>query len=447
MTKYSIISESIKDNILSGVYAKTHKLPSIRDLSFTFDCSKGTIIKALETLSSSGFIYAVPQSGHYVLYKPPFEETKHEQILDLSQNAPNSSYFPYEDFKLCLDQAISKDREALFQYGTQSGYPALIQALKPFLESYQVYGKTDQICICSGVQQALVILCQMDFPNGKRKILIEEPSYHLMIQTLKVLDANVLTVPRLNKALDLEAIEYIFKNEAVKCFYLTPRIQNPLGISLSEADKKALVQLARQYDVYLIEDDYMADFETNAKSQTLHYYDVSEKVIYLKSFSKIMFPGLRVGVAVLPSSLVKAFTVRKQLYDIDSSMFSQAALEIYIRSGMFLAHRDGIRKSYDNKGKLFVEHMRLAGLENWLADTDVKGAKTHLVLPIAFPPVQFINHLLKKGIKLEGLESHYYHMTTLENRIKMDLTNCHIDFIPKVVEQIKCIAEEMKRAL
>ncbi len=119
-----------------------------------------------------------------------------------------------------------------------------------------------------------------------------------------------------------------------------PRFHNPLGSSLTEWQKRELVRLAEAYDVYLVEDDFLGDLEDNQKADPLYAYDLSFRVIYLKSFSKMIFPGLRVGAAVLPDSLAPVFHTYKKLSDIDCSMISQAALEVYIKSGMFKRHKE-----------------------------------------------------------------------------------------------------------
>lgn len=96
-----------------------------------------------------------------------------------------------------------------------------------------------------------------------------------------------------------------------------PRFHNPLGSSLAERDKRELVRLAAAYDVYLVEDDYLGDLEENKKADPLYAYDLSSHVIYLKSFSKMIFPGLRVGAAVLPDALTDTFHTYKKLKLLD----------------------------------------------------------------------------------------------------------------------------------
>ncbi|MFA9464735.1 MAG: aminotransferase class I/II-fold pyridoxal phosphate-dependent enzyme [Velocimicrobium sp.] len=119
-----------------------------------------------------------------------------------------------------------------------------------------------------------------------------------------------------------------------------PGYHNPLGTSYSQKEKKEILELAQKYNVFIVEDDYLADFEQNSKADPIYSYDDFTHVIYLKSYSKVIFPGLRIGIAVIPDKLIETFSQYKRILDIDSSMLSQAALEIYIKNGMFERHKE-----------------------------------------------------------------------------------------------------------
>ncbi|RJG18968.1 PLP-dependent aminotransferase family protein [Paenibacillus thiaminolyticus] len=235
------------------------------------------------------------------------------------------------------------------------------------------------------MQQALALLNAMPLPNGKTKVVVEQPGYHLFLAHLKLHNTPALGVERTARGVNLARLEALFKREDVRYFYTMPRFHNPLGTSLSNADKQRIVELANRYDVYIIEDDYLADFEQDAGQMPMYYDDTNQRVIYLKSYSKIMLPGLRVGVAVLPDALVGAFQQHKRTTDFDSSMISQAALELYITSGMFQRHRDEVRESYiSNSRRLYTSLSKHA--EPFLKPgTFVHPAsvcmKAHIVLP------------------------------------------------------------------
>lgn len=435
MEKYILISNELEELINLSILSEGDKLKSVRVLSQEYKCSKSTIIKALEDLTKKHLIYSVPKSGFYVV-KKTFGEIQDSELVDFINTAPNWSHFPYSDFQHCLNKAFDTYQQELFQYGTLRGLPSLIDEAKRLLESYQVFCNSENIVVCSGVQQALNILCQIPFPNNKRNILIEEPGYHLFIQTLKTLNMPVSTIKREPNEIDFNKLEQIFRTGDIKFFYLMPRIHNPLGVSYTKEQKNRIIFLANKYDVYLVEDDYLADFETDLKADPLYFYDLNQRVIYLKSFSKIMFPGLRVGFAVLPEAICELFAEYKRLIDIDSSMFSQGALDIYIKSGMFNRHIHQVRKVYDEKTKKLVDSFKLHKIDWLLPQTKIKGAKTFMELPNSMNKSILINSLHKKDIIIEGLEKHYYTNNQTDKRLKLDIANIDIEKIEGAVEII-----------
>lgn len=162
--------------------------------------------------------------------------------------------------------------------------------------------------VTSGTQQALYILSQVIFPNQKT-ILLEQPTYHRMIDLVQSLNLPYQTIKRHFNGIDLDELEELFKNGDIKFFYTISRFSNPLGLSYSNAEKQKIVNLAKRYDVYIIEDDYMGDF-AKSTDLPLHYYDTSDHIIYLKSFSMTIFPALRLGTIILPRTLTKSLNLK-----------------------------------------------------------------------------------------------------------------------------------------
>ncbi|WP_394542894.1 aminotransferase-like domain-containing protein, partial [Priestia aryabhattai] len=352
MLKYETIYHSLLQKIQSGDFPAGAKLPSIRGLSLEYICSKSTIISALKRLEEQHIIYSIPKSGYYVVEHRVFEEPTSTEGVDFATSSPTWHAFPYKDFQQCINKAIDTYQEELFRYGTPKGFSLLITEAKKLLESYQVFTKSEQIFITSGVQQALALLSMMPFPNNGSTILVEQPSYHLYMDMLKTYGIRAIGIQRTAQGIDLKQLEKIFNEEEIKFFYTMPRFHNPLGTSYSKKDKEAILQLAYKYNVYIVEDDYLADFEYNTKNDPLFAEDTKEQVIYLKSFSKIMFPGLRIGLAVLPPSILNTFQKFRMTIDIDSSMISQAALYLYIKSGMFEHNKSKVSSIYHKRAQV-----------------------------------------------------------------------------------------------
>ncbi|UJF35679.1 PLP-dependent aminotransferase family protein [Paenibacillus hexagrammi] len=365
MHKYAELMNDIEQKLEGGEFRAGQKLPSIREMADRYGCSKSTVIRAYTDLEKRHLIYSIPQSGYYAVVKKSGDAMRPDSsFINFASAAPDPNVFPYLDFQHCINKAIDMYKYELFSYGTPQGLPSLVKVLSKLLANYQVFAQPDSIFVTSGVQQALSILAGMPFPNGKKTVLIEQPGYYLFIKLLEMRDIPVIGIKRTASGIDLDELETLFRTKDIKMFYTTPRFHNPLGTSYQEDDKKAIVRLAERYDVYVAEDDYLADLENDTKSDPLYAYG-SSRVIYLKSFSKIIFPGLRVGAAVLPPDLRSTFGWHKRLTDIDSSMLSQAALEIYIQSGMFERRKQRIHDTYHRR--LQVLNRSLPSGTTWTA--------------------------------------------------------------------------------
>ena len=382
MSIYQEIVETITKDIQNGKLEKGSKLPSIRQLSQTYGCSKDTAQRALLVLKYQNYIYAVPKSGYYVLEGP---SKSNDKVLF---NLNDYNQLAYEDFRLCLDESLAGHQDYLFNYyHEQAGLKELVEALKNRLASDDIYVNSNQIVITSGSQQALYILSQMDFGNGAHKILLEQPTYHRMNQLVNRQNLAYETINRNFDGLDFTLLEEYFKSGQFKFFYTISRYSNPLGLSYTASEKEKLAQLAKQYNVYIVEDDYMGDF-SDSKNLPIHYYDTQNQTIYIKSFSMALFPGLRLGSVVLPPNLRATFLAHKGLIDYDTNLIMQKALSVYLDNGMF---QKNIKKLRD----LFQETMAKS-------HETIEQAKVSI--PYQISP-RYITWKLPTGVSLENFKA------------------------------------------
>ena len=328
-SKYQEILTTIIDQIENGKLHKGERIPSIRRLSQKFHCSKDTVQRALLELKFKNYIYAVEKSGYYVL------EGKSQKETPLNLSLSDYNNMAYEDFTTCLTETLVNRENYLFNYYYhQEGLQELIDSLQEYLEKSAIYAKKEDILVTSGTQQALYILSQLPFPNHKKTILLEQPTYHRMNDLVTSLKLPYQTIERDFEGIDLARLEELFKTGDIKFFYTISRFSNPLGLSYLTSEKQRIVELAERYDVYIIEDDYMGDF-AKSTDLPLHYYDTSGHVIYLKSFSMTIFPALRLGTIILPLALTKPFLDHKKMIDYDTNLIMQKALSLYLDSGLF----------------------------------------------------------------------------------------------------------------
>ena len=330
-SKYQVVVSFLKKGIESGKFPTGSRLPSIRQLSQDFHCSKDTIQRALLELRHEQYLYAKPQSGYYVL-----EQGQHQ---DLEIEVTDEHASAYDDFRLCVNETLIGRENYLFNYyDNQEGLEELRQSVHQLLFDQALYCKPDQLVLTSGTQQALFILSQIDFPSQGAEILVEQPTYHRMNRLLVAQGLAYQTIERRIDGIDLEELEQQFKSGKIKFFYTIPRFHYPLGHSYSDQEKRAILDLANQYDVYIVEDDYLGDLDPR-KGQTFHYLDTEDRVIYIKSFSTSLFPALRITALILPNALKEAFVAYKNILDYDSNLIMQKALSLYIDSQLFEKNR------------------------------------------------------------------------------------------------------------
>lgn len=346
--KYSLITDYIKKEITLGNIKPGERIPSIRELCERFNCTKATVVRAYYELKEQGIIYAVPGSGYYLIGNMKIMKQA-RGVVDFSGTSLDISSLPYNEFQPCLNQAVNKYKESLFSYSDPQGLNSLIEVMRRHLQDHQVFSGSERIFITTGSQQALNILSGMPFPNGKANAVIEQPTYQGMIQCLRLNNTTAIGVKRDFDGLDFDNLERIFKNDNVKFFYTIPRFNNPLGLSYTNDDKKRILALAEKYNIYIVEDDYLGDLESEIKSTPVFSFDKCDRVVYIKTFSKVLLPGLRVAVVVLPRILVNTFREYKYWADLNTPLISQGALEIYIASGLFHQHIKSVRDLYSNR--------------------------------------------------------------------------------------------------
>ncbi|HEM6191040.1 TPA: PLP-dependent aminotransferase family protein [Streptococcus suis] len=368
MKKYQVIIHDILEAIEKNDYKRGQKLPSIREFSKKYDCSKDTVQKALLELKYQNRIYAVEKSGYYVLED---QESKNQNV---ELNPEDFQEMPYEDFRICLHESLIGRENYLFNYyHQQEGLAELLSSVQQLLLNYHVYTKKDQLVITAGSQQALYILTQMDFGSEKTEILLENPTYSRMVDLIQHQHIPHQTIERDFSGIDLEKLEKIFQTGRIKFFYTIPRLHNPLGTTYDTNTKAAIVKLAQKYKVYIVEDDYLADFDSS-HSLPLHYLDTDQRIIYIKSFTPTLFPALRIGAISLPSQLKNAFITHKSLIDYDTNLIMQKALSLYIDSGMFTRNTQNLHNVHHVQWSDMQELVKNASLP--LAYTISKGSVT-----------------------------------------------------------------------
>lgn len=435
--KYEIVLDFIKQEIISKNLKPGSKLPSILEVSKMLQYNKDTVIHAYNELVKDHIAYSVPKSGYYLV-----SETEHENYIsetdciDFCPYIYSSKVIPDIELQHCFSQSIDLYKEKMLTVNDVSGgIVSLRETIQKQLQDSQVFTKPENIFVTTGSQQSISILVNNELPNRKAKILVEQPTCSEILNALKICNAITIGIERNSDGINLDELENIFKNENIKFFYTMPRFHNPTGYSFSSEQKKKILKLAQKYNVYIVEDDCFAEIDLDKKVDPM-FSDNSSRVIYIKSYSKILFPWLRLGIIVFPSELADLFKGVK----ICSNVIEQGALELYIKNGMYNKHIKQIKEIYRTKmnelKKACCKYLN-SKIKTQIPDT---GCFTCIELPKNIYAHSLVSSLELRNIKISTADNSYLPQYKKANFICLNISNVDEK---KIDKGIRIISEEL----
>ncbi|MCR5824636.1 MAG: PLP-dependent aminotransferase family protein [Lachnospiraceae bacterium] len=343
--KYIKIYESLRDDILKGIYPYMSKLPSKRVTADTFGASLITVEHAYELLMEEDYIRPKERSGYFVSY----EEGKilhaspaaKERFVKRERAEEGDSYrFPISVFAGTVRRILSEYAEEVLVKSPSQGCLVLREAIRDYLlRNRHIDVKTDQIIIGSGSEYLYGLIVQT---FGRAVIYgIENPSYEkiAMIYRAAGVECDFLTL--LSDGIRSSDLE---KTEA-KVLHITPYRSYPSGISATAAKKREYIRWAERKGGIIIEDDFESEFSPSRKmEETLFTIDKGKNVIYVNTFSKTVSSSLRVAYMVLPEWLTHLFEEKIGFYSCTVPTLDQYILAELIQNGDFERHINKVRR-------------------------------------------------------------------------------------------------------
>jgi GntR family transcriptional regulator/MocR family aminotransferase len=386
---YHQVYRQIREMILDGRLPPGSRVPSSRGLAKQAAIGRITVIQAFEQLEAEGFITSRPGSGTFVAQSidPPEPERaknafmpdlsswgrriaavempsrrdKHRLEIDFGFGRSFPHIFPYDVWRKLLARYLSTDDVMLSRYGSPAGFLPLRQALATYLERQRgVKCTPDQVVVVSGAQQALDILARLTINRGDQ-ILIETPGYIDAYKLFRAHAASLLPIPVDEDGLPVDQLP---ERQGVRAAFVTPSNQFPRGGYMPLERRLLLLQWARRSGALIIEDDYDSELRYDGRPlSALQGLDDTGHVVYLGTFSKVLFPALRLGYVVLPPALVAPFTGALALIDRGAPTLTQAAVADFIDEGHFERHIRRLRAAYGERRRVLVEALdeHLAG--------------------------------------------------------------------------------------
>jgi GntR family transcriptional regulator/MocR family aminotransferase len=399
------LTEQVRGLIAQGVLLPGMQIPSTRELAEQLGVSRRTVVLSYERLISDGFIETRPAAGTFVcdqlphdcirvptqpadaaspeasiprrqaratlemqLYQAPSDRLPY----DFRIGRPDPDLFPRKIWRRLISEQLDTFSRRVGDYTDPSGHPLLRQAIARHLRTARAIAcQPEQIVITAGAQEGLNLIGRLMKLQGER-VVVEDPCYQGAAHAFLDLGADLEPVPVTGDGLDTDRLPH----GGATLAYVTPSHQFPLGVTMSQARRKALIAWARRTGALIVEDDYDSDFRHNSSPIAALQALGPECVAYIGTFSKSVGPGLRLGYVVFPEHLADAARALKSITSNGHPWLEQSVMAQFISTGMFEQHLGRMRTTYLQRRNALMEE-----LDRCFPETSVSGYEggMHLV--------------------------------------------------------------------
>ncbi len=385
------LRDELRAAILSGRLKRGTRMPSSRGLARQYQCSRGTVVMAFDHLRAEGYIEARKGTGTFVALalpddslaasRPPIRLPKQSSRAGLSKRGrtatdkvstlpasrslgkafrsyePAIDLFPVNLWSRIAGRVVRRAPRSLYGQGDARGYAPLRKAIAEYVGSARgVRCDADQVLVTAGTQQALDLIARLLLDPGDA-VWMEDPGYPGAAFAFRAAGARIVPVPVDDQGIQIEWARR--RRYRAKLAYVTPANQFPTGVKLSLSRRLQLLHWALAEGAWIVEDEYDAEYRYFGRPvPALQSLDESGSVIYLGTFTKMLFNSLRLGFAVLPQRLVDAFAAGRSLTDRHAPTLEQAILAEFILEGYFAHHVRRMRQVYAERISVLVEAAR-----------------------------------------------------------------------------------------
>jgi len=427
------IYEQWRRDILNGRVHGGERVPSTRDLASALSVSRTTITEAYDQLIAEGYLESAHGSGTFVCHelpdallrpqRPPVRETPEDPPLRLSDYGaglktdyryppalpgyvnfihwrPDLAHFPFPLWRRMMSRHLRRADPEIFDY---AGDPVGIEPLRQEIASYVgrsrgVHCTPDQVVVVNGSQQGIDLSLRLLLERGE-DAAVENPGYQGAHRILTAYGARLRPVPVDNDGIVVAALK-----GKERIVYVTPSHQFPTGVAMSLARRLELIEWARKHGAVIIEDDYDSEYRYSGPPlPSLQGLARGVPVIYIGTFSKVMFPGLRIGYIVAPKQLVKPLSRAKWLADRQTPVLEQATLADFLHEGHLERHVRKMRRLYGRRRQVLI-----AALARHFGDSvQVLGDPAGMHVLVRFAGIDILSRAARNRVHVADASQYY----------------------------------------
>ncbi|HEX2914835.1 MAG TPA: PLP-dependent aminotransferase family protein [Chloroflexia bacterium] len=402
---YQQISEQLRQQITQGLLSDGSFLPPERTLARMLGINRSTVVNAYGELAALGLVEphvgrgtrvrrSVEQSEKEVIQRTlpwpelllPYSESvsskvlreivalcSRQEIISLAAGIPNPDYYPHGDFAALFQEILAEHGGHALEHCPPEGHYQLREALaRRFSASLPVSApqlKVDDILVLSGSQQGIYLIAGA-LLGPADLVITENPTFLGALSVFKAFGARIAGIPVDEEGMRIDVLAQVLERRRPRLIYTVPTFQNPSGVVLSLARRRQLLALARAYKVPILEDDPYKDMYYDSATKpppSLKALDLAEggnQVIYLNSFAKNLFPGMRLGWMAAPPAVIERSIAARQLIDLHTTSLYQWALARYLERGMLDKHLEMVRGKYRDQRDAMAK-----ALDHYCGDT------------------------------------------------------------------------------
>ena len=381
------IVREIRGFIRSGSLPEGFRLPPERRLADALGVNRSTIFNAYRELKALGLVDAHVGRGTAVLRAPApipgaigvpwrqlFREsvarshdpiiadllalTERQDVISFSIGLPAPELLPLDIFAEYTAELIREVGAPLLLHCPTEGHTPLRETLAQWVAARGIRSRASEVLVVSGSQQGLDLVARIFIDPGD-VVVVEEPTYIGALQSFRVAGAKIIGIPVDKDGMRTDILASILERERPKLIYTLPTYQNPSGAVMSVERRRHLLELASRWHVPILEDDPYSELRYEGEPlPSLKALDDNDLVLYQSTFSKALFPGLRIGYLVVPPVVLRQLALAKQGADLHANSFSQYLLERFVRDGHFAAHIENSKRAYRRRRDRMVAALR-----------------------------------------------------------------------------------------
>ena len=366
-------------------------------------------------------------------------------VISFAGGYPDRSLFPTQQLNQAFKNSFNSGDTELLQYASTQGYLPLREKIAARLRATGIPTRADNIMMTQGAQQGLDLVARLMLDSGDG-LVVEAPTYLGALAAFNAYQPTYYEIPMQDDGMDINALQRVLMSHKVKFIYTVPDFQNPTGVVMSVAKRKALIRLANQYDVMILEDNPYRDLRYDGKPlPTIKSFDTQGRVVYLGSFSKILSPSLRMGWLVAAPDLLQELLALKGGSDLESSNLTMHGIDAYMAENDLDAHITEIQNRYREKKNAMVAAMnRYLPDEAHFTNPD-GGFFLWLTMPAGFDMGAFMKqHLLPESNISYVPSANLYATSAQVNGARLNFTGPTLE---QIDTGIKALGDALKTAL